>query len=249
MKIIISGIGGRMGSEVLKLCQSNYRDSVAVCGVDFMGAGEDLGIPVYSSFSEIKEKADCVIDFSNHAMTQALTEFCISTNTPAIIATTGQTAEERDMILNAAKTVPMFFSANMSLGVALLCELAAIAAKTMADADIEIVEAHHNRKLDAPSGTALMLVDAVKSVRDGMHTVEGRSGQHKREKNEIGVHSLRLGNVVGEHEVIIGTDTQTITLKHEAHTRALFAEGAVVAAEFVVKQQPGLYAMKDMIKL
>ena len=135
----------------------------------------------------------------------------------------------------------------MSLGVALLCELAKITAKTMPDADIEIIEKHHNRKLDAPSGTALMIADAISSVRKDAYYVFGRNGQRKRDKNEIGVHAIRLGNIIGEHEVIVGTDTQTITLKHEAHTRALFAEGAVAAAAFLVGKSAGLYNMKDMI--
>ena len=136
----------------------------------------------------------------------------------------------------------------MSVGIALLCELAKTTALTFPDADIEIVETHHNRKLDAPSGTALMLAEAIESVRAGLNRVLGRSGMQKREKNDIGIHAIRMGNVIGRHEVIIGTDSQTITLTHEAHDRALFAEGAVTAALFLADKPAGYYTMQDMVK-
>ena len=136
----------------------------------------------------------------------------------------------------------------MSFGVALLVELAKKTAEAMPDAEIEIIEKHHDRKLDAPSGTAKMLADAIKEVRPDSYTVNGRSGHAKREQNEIGIHSLRMGNVVGEHEVIVATQTQTISLKHEAHSRAIFAEGALVAAEFLYKKPAGLYNMNDLLK-
>jgi 4-hydroxy-tetrahydrodipicolinate reductase len=165
-----------------------------------------------------------------------------------VVATTGHDERETELIKRASEHIPVFFSANMSLGVALLCELAKTAAKTMPDADIEIIEKHHNRKLDAPSGTALLLADAISTVRKGAYYVFGRGGQRKREKAEIGIHAIRMGNIVGEHEVIIGTDTQTITLKHEAHTRALFAEGAIAAADFLTSKPAGLYCMRDIVK-
>ena len=151
-------------------------------------------------------------------------------------------------IRELSSAVPVFFSANMSLGVALLVELAKTAAKAMPDAEIEIIEKHHNRKLDAPSGTALMVANAIKTVRPKSTFTLGRSGMAKRTPSEIGIHAIRMGNIVGEHEVIVGTDTQTITLKHEAHSRALFAEGAVVAAEFLIRQGAGLYTMADIVK-
>ena len=136
----------------------------------------------------------------------------------------------------------------MSLGIALLVELAKLTAKTFPDADIEIIEKHHNRKLDAPSGTALLLANAIKEIRTKAKLIFGRSGHAKREVDEIGVHAIRMGNIIGEHEVIVGTDTQTITLKHEAHSRALFAEGAMAAAEFLVGKPAGMYDMKSMIE-
>ena len=167
---------------------------------------------------------------------------------PVVLATTGQTAEEREYIGTASKKIPVFFAANYSLGIALLIELAKKAAQIMPDAEIEIVEKHHDRKLDAPSGTALAIADAIKSVKPEAFTVCGRSGQGKRSKDEIGIHAIRMGNIVGEHEVILGTASQTLTLKHEAHSRALFAEGALAAAEFLAGKAPGLYDMTDMVK-
>ena len=151
------------------------------------------------------------------------------------------------MIQRAAEAIPVFHAANMSLGVALLIELAKITAKTFPDADIEIIEKHHNRKLDAPSGTALAIANALKTVRENAALIFGRHGNAKREQGEIGIHAIRMGNIVGEHEVIVGTDTQTITLKHEAHSRSLFAEGAIAAAEFIASRPAGFYDMNRMI--
>lgn len=246
MKILLNGIGGRMGKEVTRRVLEGYKDTVLVAGVDAFGA--DAPVPCYKSFDEVTEDVDCVIDFSHHSLTEGLLSFCKQKKLPVVIATTGQTAEEQALIAEAAKEIPVFFSKNMSVGIALLCELAKTTALTFPDADIEIVEAHHNRKLDAPSGTALMLAEAIESVRAGLNRVLGRSGMQKREKNDIGIHAIRMGNVIGRHEVIIGTDSQTITLTHEAHDRALFAEGAVTAALFLADKPAGYYTMQDMVK-
>jgi 4-hydroxy-tetrahydrodipicolinate reductase len=153
------------------------------------------------------------------------------------------------MIVAASKKIPVFFSYNMSLGIAALSELAKKAASLMKDAEIEIVEIHHDQKLDAPSGTALLLADSIKEVRPDSNLVIGRNGHAKREKNDIGISSIRIGNVVGVHEIIISSGLETLTLKHEAHDRSLFADGALVAAEYLSKvNQPGLYNMKDLVK-
>ena len=174
-------------------------------------------------------------------------DFACAKGIPVVLATTGHDETEQKRIEEAAKVIPLFHSANMSLGVALLAELAKLTAKTFPDADIEIIEKHHNRKLDAPSGTALLLARAIQTVRERATLIFGRSGQAKRTPEEIGIHAIRMGNIVGEHEIIVGTDTQTITLKHEAHSRALFAEGAIAAAEFLIRQGAGLYDMRSMI--
>ena len=240
MKIIVHGASGRMGCEVIKIIERS--DDLALAAkVDLFGE-DTLG-----SLDDFSGEADCVIDFSNHAATKPLLESAIKKNLPVVLATTGHTQEELSLISEAAKTIPVFFSANMSLGVAVLCSLAKSAAAAFPDADIEIVEKHHNRKLDVPSGTALMLADSIKEVRPEAEYVIGRHEYGKREKNEIGIHSLRLGNVVGEHEIIISTDTQILTLKHEAQSRNLFAEGAVSAARFLVGRGAGLYQMRDIV--
>ena len=247
MKIIIHGIGGRMGAEVAKLAIGGMRGAQILAGVDPYGAFD--GAPCHKSFDTVSGKADCIIDFSHHSATKALLDYAVKTGTPVILATTGHTEDELEAIRLAAEKVAVFHAANMSLGVALLIELAKIAARTMPDAEIEIIEKHHDRKLDAPSGTALAIANALKTVRDDAFFTYGRSGQAKRTKEEIGIHAIRLGNIVGEHEVIVGTDSQTVTLKHEAHTRALFAEGALAAAEFIIGKPAGLYSMPDMIKI
>ena len=246
MKILINGIGGRMGAEVKKLVLEGYRESVLACGVD-INPTEIPEAPVYTSFAYVNEEIDCIIDFSHHTATPALLEYAVEKNIPVVLCTTGHDESETALINKAAEKIALFHSANMSLGVALLCELAKITAKTFPDADIEIIEKHHNRKLDAPSGTALLLAREIQKIREKAFFSFGRQGQAKRMKDEIGIHAVRMGNIVGEHEVIVGTDTQTITLKHEAHSRSLFAEGALVAADFIKDKCAGLYDMHSMI--
>ena len=243
MKVIVNGACGRMGQVVLRLLSESYRGASFAGGVDAFS--EDPAI--VRSPELLTEKGDVIIDFSSHLATEGSCAYAVKTKTPIVLCTTGHTEEELGAIREAAKSVPVFFSANMSLGVALLCELARQAAALYPDADIEIVETHHNRKLDAPSGTALMIADRIREERPEATYKLGRAGHEKRERREIGIHAVRMGNVVGEHEVRIGTDTETITLKHQAHDRSLFAEGAVVAATFLVGKAPGLYGMRDML--
>ena len=152
------------------------------------------------------------------------------------------------MITDAAKHIPIFFAANYSLGIALLIDLARKTAAVMSGAEIEIIEQHHNRKVDAPSGTALAIAHAIQEVRPGSNIVTGRSGYGKRAPEDIGIHSVRMGNIVGIHEVVIGTDNQSITLKHEAYSRALFAEGALKAAAFLIGKPAGMYDMNSLLK-
>ena len=248
MNILLNGICGHMGQEVVKLCNAGYRGAALAAGVDAFSQGGET-VPVYKSYDEMTsaEGIDCIVDFSHHTCIGAIMEFAAANGVPAVIATTGHTEEEKAAIYAAAEKVPVFFSANMSLGVALLVELAKTAAAAMPEAEIEIIEKHHNRKLDAPSGTALMIANALCEVRPDAYVHNGRSGQGKRTPEEIGIHAIRMGNIVGEHEVIVGTQNQTITLKHEAHSRALFAEGALAAAAFLVNQKPGLYDMKSLV--
>ena len=244
MKIIINGAGGRMGKEVVRLAEEGFGGASVAAKVDI---SYETNGDEYKKLADFSGAADCIIDFSHHSATAEITEYAVENNIPAVIASTGQTPEEIELIKAASKKVPIFLSANMSLGVALLVELAKTTAKNFPYADIEIIEKHHNRKLDAPSGTALLVAEAIKSVREKTKFVFGRHGQTKRTPEEIGIHAVRMGNIIGEHEVIVGTDTQTITLKHEAHSRALFAEGAIKAAAFLQGKPAGLYNMESMI--
>ncbi len=247
MNILLNGILGHMGREVEKLCKNGYRGANLVLGVDLGADGTDAR--VVKSFNEVGSDAniDCIVDFSHHSATGALLAFATERNLPTVVATTGHTEDEIAAIHKAAEKIPVFYSGNMSLGIALLIELAKTAAIAMPEAEIEIIEKHHDRKVDAPSGTALMLANAITEVRPESYNHLGRSGHGKRTPEEIGIHSIRMGNIVGEHEVIIGTQSQTITLKHEAHDRALFAEGALAAAAFMTNVPAGLYDMKNLI--
>ena len=242
MKIVLNGAKGRMGRIVDEAAAANGHSVVA--RVDFgYQAGEGL-----RTLDEYQGPADVVIDFSNHAATAQVTEYCVRRNLPVIIATTGQSKEELALIDAASKAVPVFLSANMSLGVALLADLAKKAAAVFPDADIEIIEKHHNQKLDVPSGTALLLARRIQEARPGAAFVIGRHENGKRTKAEIGIHSLRLGNEVGTHEIIIATGSETVTLKHEAENRSLFAQGALAASAFILGKAPGMYDMRSIIE-
>jgi len=235
-----------MGREVAKLALAGCRGAELSAGAD-VNPGSDFSVPCASEIGNACTDVDCIIDFSHHSCTADLLSFAVSHKLPLVLATTGQTPEERDAIAAAAHQIPLFFAANYSLGIALLLELAKKTAAAMPEAEIEIIEKHHDRKMDAPSGTALALATAIQEVRPAATVNCGRSGQGKRTPEEIGIHAIRMGNIVGEHEVIIGTPNQTITLKHEAHDRALFAEGALAAAEFLCGKPAGLYDMKNLV--
>jgi 4-hydroxy-tetrahydrodipicolinate reductase len=202
----------------------------------------------YKSIFDVKEEADVIIDFSFHTVTNEVVEYAAKNGIPAIICTTGHTDEEKKAINTASEKTAIFYSGNMSIGIATLCSAVKAVVSAFPDADVEIVETHHNRKMDAPSGTALMLFDAVKEIRPDAYANNGRSGQGKREKNEVGISAMRMGNIVGIHEVCVCTDNERITLKHEAFDRALFADGAVKAAEYLIGKSAGMYSMKEMMK-
>lgn len=237
MKVIICGANGAMG----KLLQERLPGEIAgLVSID----GEN-GVP--KSFDELgKVAADVIIDFSHHSALPDVLRYARENGCGVVVCTTGHTPEEKEL-LYSAKDLPIFYSGNMSLGIAVLCGLAKTAAARFPQADIEIVEVHHNRKADAPSGTANMIFDALTQVRPEATPHCGRAGEGKRQSGEIGISSLRMGNVVGIHEVHIATNSQTITLKHEAHDRGMFADGAIDAARFLLKQPAGLYSMEDLL--
>ena len=246
MKVIVHGAGGHMGRIICGMAEEGK------CGAELAAQispelTADPAAGIYTALNDFSGEADVVIDFSNHSATADLLEYCTGRGLPVVIATTGQTAEERAMIAEAAERIPVFFAANMSIGVAVLCDLARRAAAAFPEADIEIIELHHHRKLDVPSGTALMIANAIRDVRADAEFNIGRHENGKRRPEEIGIHSVRIGNEVGTHEILISNGNETLTLKHEAESRALFAEGAMKAAAFLCGKPAGLYNMQDMI--
>ena len=247
MKILVHGAGGHMGQIVCRMAEEGQNGAELAAQVS-MELTSDPSRSVYTTLDEFKGDADVAVDFSNHSSTEALLTYCQSRNLPVVIATTGQTEAEKELIHAAAETIPVFYSANMSVGIAVLADIAAKAAAAFPEADIEIIEKHHNRKLDVPSGTALILANAIHTVRENAVFNIGRHTNGKRTVEEIGIHSIRIGNEVGTHEIIISNGNETITLKHEAENRALFAEGAMKAAAFLCGKKPGLYGMKDLLQ-
>ncbi len=245
MRIILSGYCGHMGREV-RLSAERAENAEIVLGVDLMMPEGEAGC--VRSFAECGSEADVLVDFSHHSMTDELLSFAEERGLPVVLATTGQTEEEHARIREAAKKIPVFLAANYSLGIAALTDLVRRTVALYPDAEIEIVEAHHDRKLDAPSGTALSLFRAVQEVRSDARAVTGRSGMGKRQKEDVGIHAIRMGNIVGMHEVMIGTPNECITLKHEAFSRGVFADGSLKAAAFLIGKEPGLYDMKDLLK-
>ena len=238
MRAILCGSNGAMGKLIDASLGTEVVGRVSIDG--------ENNVP--KTFAELgKVNADVLIDFSHHSAIADVLEYAKSVGCAAVIGTTGHTPAEKELIFAAAKEIPVFFSGNMSLGIAVLCRLAKQAASFFPDADIEILEVHHNRKVDAPSGTALMLFNAVKEVRPQAVANCGRAGEGKRTREEIGISSLRLGSVVGIHEVHIHTGTQCLTLKHEAVTRAMLADGAVEAAKFMVGKEKGFYNRESML--
>ena len=238
MRAILWGANGAMGKLIDGLLGEEVVGRVSIDGEN----------GVARSFAELGDvQADMIIDFSHHSAVADVIGAGKKLGCSVVIGTTGHTPEEQAMIREAAQQIPVFWSGNMSLGIAVLCRLAKQAAGFFPDADIEILEIHHNRKVDAPSGTAHMLFNAVKQARPHAVEVCGRAGEGKRQKNEVGVASLRMGNVVGVHEVHICTGSQTLTLRHEAGSRAMLAEGAVDAARFMEGKGPGLYDMESIL--
>ena len=250
LKIIISGCNGHMGRVVESLCNADTQVQV-VAGFDVLGSS-DRGFPVFTSPAQCDRPADAVIDFSSPAALDGLLAFAKATKTPLVLATTGYTPEQIAQIGAAALEVPIFRSANMSLGINVLLELVKKAASVLGDSyDIEIVERHHRRKVDAPSGTALMIADAAASScgHETEYVFERHSTRHPRDKKEIGISAVRGGTIVGEHEIIFAGHDEVMEIKHTALSREIFAQGAVEAAKFMATvQTPGLYDMSQLVK-
>ena len=247
-KIVICGANGKMGKNIYN-CIAERDNCEVVAGVDVY-TKQYADFPIVETLAQLPEKPDVIIDFSNPALLDSLLDYCLSTGTPLVIGSTGYDDEQTAKIKSAAAQIPVFFTFNMSLGINLLVELAKKAASILGDRfDIEIVEKHHNQKIDAPSGTAIMLANAINETLDNSkHYVYDRhSRRQKREKSEIGMHAIRGGTIVGEHDVIFAGNDEVITLSHSAASKTVFAEGAVNAALFLKDKPAGLYDMSRLI--
>ncbi|HEY8418899.1 MAG TPA: 4-hydroxy-tetrahydrodipicolinate reductase [Clostridia bacterium] len=248
INLMICGVGGKMGKTLLDAAKQD-KDIVKIVGFDKFKS--QLDIPVFDNYKDAPKDINCIIDFSRPDAIYGLLNYAKANRIPLVIATTGYSDEQQELITQASKDIPIFFSGNMSLGVSVMCELVKLAASKLADFDIEIVETHHNQKVDAPSGTAIML---AQSVNQGLprprHLTFGRhSSNQKREKEEIGMHSLRGGTVVGEHTVSFFGGDEVISIKHTAQSKTIFALGAIKAAKFLINQSNGLYSMKDLLSI
>lgn len=249
VNILLSGACGKMGNAVARCCKED-NDVKIVAGVD--KAEMLCDFPIFGSFDDVTVKADVIVDFSHISVLDSLLDFALKNKIAVVLATTGYDDAQIKKIKEAASKIPVFFTANMSLGVNLLCSLAKSAAKILGDSfDVEIIEKHHNQKIDAPSGTALMLANAINTVFDDTYTYEydRHSKRQKRKKNEIGIHAVRGGTIVGEHDVIFAGHDEVITLSHAAQSKEVFAAGAIKAAKFVFSKPEGLYDMGSILNL
>ena len=248
VKIFLNGCCGRMGKAIAELCHHDAEYQI-VAGGDII-SNPDSYFPVYTSLNECKEDFDVIIDFSNANAVPAILEFALSRNKPFICCTTALSDETAHSLFDASEKIAVFKSANMSIGINLMIQLAKQATKLLyPDFDIEIVEAHHNRKLDAPSGTAMMIANAIdQEIPDKTEYVYDRHSVNKaRSKNEIGISSIRGGNIVGEHSAMFISDEEIITISHSAQTRDVFAKGALRAAKFMSGKERGYFTMSDII--
>ena len=245
LKVIINGYSGSMG-KVLTKCVNEDEDTQLVCGV----SKDELDVPfkTYLKMSDVEESADVIIDFSHHSTIDDVLAYATKTKTPLVIATTGFNEDELGKIKKASTIIPIFHSSNMSLGVNVLVKLVKEAAKTLNGFDIEIIEKHHNKKLDSPSGTAVMIANGVKEVLPETECIYGRYGRsEKRKSNEVGIHAIRGGTIVGEHTTIFAGHDEVVEIKHTAQSKDIFAKGSITAAKFLVNQVPGYYNMNNIL--
>lgn len=249
INIALVGANGKMGQVITKLLKENENAKI-VCGIDINTIIKNE-FPVYTDLNDTKEAFDIIIDFSHPSSLESTLSYALEKEKPLVLATTGLSSEQMDEIKDASDKIPVFFSANMSLGINLIIDLAKKATSLLQDSfDIEIIEKHHNQKIDAPSGTALAIADAINDTCDksNEYVYDRHSSRKKRSKNEIGIHSLRGGTIVGEHSVIFAGNDEIIELKHTATSKEIFAVGAIKAAKFLIGKNAGFYGMNDIIK-
>ena len=249
LNILLCGCFGKMGQIVTEMLHE--RSDLTLIGVDVMPPKHQPDFPVFQSFDAINIKSDVIIDFSHHSQLMPLLDYAERTKTPAVICTTGLDETILARIREVSQSVALLHSGNMSLGINLLLKLVQKAASILSETfDVEIVERHHNKKLDSPSGTAYMLANAINEELNNSKTLTfGRySKDTLRQKEEIGIHAVRGGTIVGEHSVIFAGVDEVVEINHRATSRRIFGTGAIKAAEFLVHQQPGLYSMDDVLK-
>ncbi len=248
IKVLINGCNGHMG-QILVNEIDRFNELVLMAGFDVFDEGKNT-FPVYSKIEDITEKPDVIVDFSVPVATMNILEYAVSSKTPIVIATTGFSKEQLEEIKEASKIIPIFQSSNMSYDINLMKKIVAEVAEKLKGTDIEIIETHHNRKIDAPSGTAILLADAINEVYDGKleYTFDRHSRHEKRNPNEIGFSSIRGGNIVGEHVVQFYGEHESFEIKHTSYSRNVFADGALKAAIYIINQTPGYYQMDDMVK-
>lgn len=248
VKIIVTGVGGRMGKAVCEAAKAHGGFEI-VAGVDIAPVQADF--PIYSGICDVSPDlgADVIIDFSHHSALEGILAYCGNSGCAAVICTTGHTEEEKSLMRAASEKIAVFYSRNMSLGINLLLSLVRKAAATLEGFDIEIIEKHHHNKLDAPSGTALMLAEAAAETvpYDAEFVYERQSVRRKRAPEEIGIHAVRGGSIVGEHDVIFAGMDEVITISHSAASREVFAQGALRAAVFMKGKSAGMYNMENVI--
>ena len=248
INVLLHGCNGKMGQAVTNAAQQR-NDIRIICGVDPYGTST-YDYPVYKSFDEVQESVDVIIDFSNPALIENLCKYSECNNIPVVICTTGLSLEQSQIVNELSGKVAVFSSGNMSLGINLLIELCKKASVVFGESfDVEIVEKHHNLKLDAPSGTALMIADGISDVRNDepKYVYDRHSYRAKRTKKEIGIHSVRGGTIVGEHSVIFAGNDEVLTISHQAQSKSLFATGALSAASYIIGLPAGMYNMSDML--
>ena len=246
LKILINGINGRMGQEVLKAV-NNSSDFEVCCGVDKTNSNSSF--PIYNDVNLIKEKPDIIIDFSVPDATMNILEYAKQNSIPIVIATTGFSEEQSEIIRKYSKSIPVFHSGNMSYEINIMADIVAKLATQLKDSDIEIIETHHRNKIDSPSGTALILADSINDALDNKmdYQYNRHSVRQKRSDKEIGIHSIRGGTEVGKHTVMFLGQNESFELTHTVTSRSIFAEGSLKAARFLMHQKNGLYNMKDLI--
>lgn len=247
MRILLNGANGRMGNEIIELVKKQS-DVKIVCGFD-KEENKKGQFPVYNKIEDIKEQVDVIIDFSIPVATFKILEYARKNKVPTVIATTGFNDGELKEIEKISKEIPIFKSSNMSLEINLMVSLVQNIAKVLKESDIEIIETHHNKKIDSPSGTAILLADAINKVLEEKkeYNFDRMRKREKRDKKEIGFSAVRGGNIVGEHTVQFFGENETLEITHKSYSRQVFAEGALKAARFIVNQQEGLYDMNDLI--